>query len=210
MKNRNIYCIKQLKTILFIATFLLLLLLISNLYNNKLYMIDELIYPYISVTICPPLTMFFKIITKFADIFLILLILILVFLKNKKHAFYLAFNSVAILMINIVLKNIFRRIRPVGINLIEENGYSFPSGHSMISVVFYGFIMYLIWKSKLSINLKKTFCLLLYSFILLIGISRIYLGVHYFTDVITGFCISLLYLLIFIKIIETKKSSKML
>jgi undecaprenyl-diphosphatase len=105
-------------------------------------------------------------------------------------------------LLNQVLKRIIRRPRPTGINLIKENGFSFPSGHSMVSMAFYGVLIYLINKSKLNKETKLLLSLLLSILILFIGISRIYLGVHYASDVLAGFSLSLAYLIISIYIYE--------
>ena len=86
-----------------------------------------------------------------------------------------------------------------------ENSYSFPSGHSMMSMIFYGLIIYYIMKYMKNKRLKNIFVPLLSAIIFLIGISRIYLGVHYATDVLCGWIIGLVYLIIFIKILNRKK-----
>ena len=100
-------------------------------------------------------------------------------------------------MLNLMLKNIVERPRPIGYRLIDETGYSFPSGHSMISAAFYGLIIYFIWKNVKNKKLKYISCALLGLLIAFIGISRIYLGVHYASDVLGGFIISIAYLIIF-------------
>ena len=110
-------------------------------------------------------------------------------------------------MINQVLKHIFLRARPVGIKLITESGFSFPSGHSMVGVAFYGYLIYLIIYSNLDKWKKTLFSSLLVLLILLIGISRIYLGVHFASDVIGGFALSLAYLIVFINFIYIKKEN---
>ena len=86
--------------------------------------------------------------------------------------------------------------------IIDESGYSFPSGHSIVSMAFYGFLIYLIYKNIQNKYLKWILCIILSILIILIGISRIYLGVHYASDVIGGFCFSIGYLVIFTKIIK--------
>jgi len=111
-----------------------------------------------------------------------------------------------------MLKFIFVRPRPFEWMLIEETGYSFPSGHAMVSMAFYGMLVYLIWQTKISLNKKKIWTIVLSVLILLIGISRIYLGVHYVSDIIGGFTLSLSYLIIATSLVsyylKHKKSKK--
>lgn len=88
------------------------------------------------------------------------------------------------------MKWIFARPRPgIEFRLIEESGLSFPSGHSMTSLVFYGLLLILLLqgqaRKKTAYGLTAFFCCLIF----LIGCSRIYLGVHYPTDVLGGFCL---------------------
>ena len=117
-------------------------------------------------------------------------------------------NLFLVFIINRLLKFIIRRPRPQAFVLVIENGYSFPSAHAMIGFAFYGFIIYLIMKSKKNKKEKIIYSTLLSLLILVVGISRIYLGVHYASDVIGGFLIALLYLVIFIKYIYKKNIFK--
>ena len=96
------------------------------------------------------------------------------------------------------------RVRPVGIALIEQGGYSFPSGHSMMAFAFYGFIIYLINKSNMAKKKKIVITTLLSILILLIGVSRIYLGVHFASDVLGGFILSLIHLILFMFLVLFK------
>ena len=90
--------------------------------------------------------------------------------------------------------------------LVKEGGYSFPSGHAMVSFGFYGFLIYLAYKKINNKKIKYPLIISLALLILLIGISRIYLGVHYATDIIGGFIIGFIYLIVFIKYFYNKKS----
>lgn len=83
-----------------------------------------------------------------------------------------------------------------------KHGYSFPSGHSMISAAFYGFLIYLIYKKVKNKKLKITLIIVLSILIVSIGISRIYLGVHYTSDVLAGFTVSVSYLIIYTSIVK--------
>ena len=90
--------------------------------------------------------------------------------------------------------------RPDTITLIEEYGFSYPSGHAMVSLAVYGFAIYLISRKMKASMMKKIVIGLLVLFIILVGFSRIYLGVHHFSDIIGGYIISLAYLILYIKL----------
>lgn len=104
-----------------------------------------------------------------------------------------------------MLKHIVQRPRPTEFRIIDETGYSFPSGHSMVSAAFYGFLIYLIYKNVKNKYLKWGIIILLSIIVITIGISRIYLGVHYTSDVLAGYLISISYLIIFTSIIKNLK-----
>jgi undecaprenyl-diphosphatase len=119
--------------------------------------------------------------------------------NDKKKASLISINLILVFLINTLIKWIVHRPRPDEImRLIEESGYSFPSGHSMISMAFYGYITYLIYKHVKDKKKRTIYCLLLLFLIFMIGLSRIYLGVHYLSDVLGGFALSVSYLMIFI------------
>lgn len=93
-----------------------------------------------------------------------------------------------------------------------KNGYSLPSGHSMVSMAFYGYLIYLIYRHINNKYIKWSLITLLSLLIISIGISRIYLGVHYTSDVLAGFLVAISYLIIYIniinRIIENKENRK--
>lgn len=172
--------------------------------------LDNSIYNTIISSKSDAMTMFMTIITMMCDTeFIIVATLLLVLLiKNKKMGGMIASNVVLCSVINTIIKHIFLRPRPVGIKLIEQGGYSFPSGHSMMAVAFYGLLIYIIWNTKWR-NVWKIFTTtLLVMLILLIGISRIYVGVHFASDVIAGLSISLSYLIIFIELLYKRVIKK--
>ena len=140
-------------------------------------------------------TYFFKFITMFASEIVIGIICLIIFIKNKKYGIIVTFNAINILILNIILKLIFMRDRPFDLMLIEVDGYIFPSGHAMVGAGFYVLILFLMWHFKLEKRKMVSFALSILIF--LIGISRIYLGVHYASDVIAGFVISLAYLILY-------------
>ena len=145
-----------------------------------------------------------KFITNFGGaIFLIVLTIVLfILIKNKKIGLSIFSNLVIITILNQLLKRILQRPRPTEYRIIEETGYSFPSGHSMVSMAFYGYLIYLIYKYVKNKYIKWSFIILLSILICSIGTSRIYLGVHYTSDVLGGFLISMSYLIIYVSAVN--------
>lgn len=178
-----------------------------NLLERDIFHLDELVYNFLVEIRTPFLNNFFRFITLFGNGIPIVCILIgcVIFLKNNKDRFYLVINVGVSALLNFILKSIFLRERPNILRIIEEDGYSFPSGHAMVSTAFYGFLIYLVYKKINNVLIRNIICILLSVLIFLIMLSRIYLGVHYTTDVIAGFCFSIFYLMIFIKIVNYKK-----
>ena len=111
-------------------------------------------------------------------------------------------NLAIVTGLNQLLKRILQRPRPTEFRIVEETGYSFPSGHSMVSMAFYGYLIYLIYKYVKNKYIKWSLICLLSFLVILIGTSRIYLGVHYTSDVLGGFLISISYLVIYISAVN--------
>lgn len=191
---------KNYKLIILLICVVILVAIMEDIFEKETMFIDLFIYKLIVLSMRNNiLTSVFRVITNLGGAYFLIIITILcaIFIKNKKIAFAIPINLILSTILNLVLKNIVERPRPIGYRLIDETGYSFPSGHSMISAAFYGLIIYFIWKNVKNIKLKYISCILLALLILLIGISRIYLGVHYASDVLGGFTISIAYLIIF-------------
>lgn len=136
---------------------------------------------------------------------ILLSILFGILLKNKKYVKFIMLNLVLSFVTNRILKLIIRRPRPQRIQIMPEKGFSFPSGHAMVAFAYYGFLIYLIHKNIKNKKIKYPLIVFLSLLILLIGISRIYLGVHYVTDVLGGFVFGLIYLILFIKYVYNRK-----
>jgi len=127
------------------------------------------------------------------------IVLAVIYLFRRKSRYTLKVSAIALtsLLIMMGLKLLFHRERPLIPLLEPARGLSFPSGHTFMSVCFYGLIMIIIWKEEKYHPVAKWVLLILtLLFVILIGFSRIYLRVHYFTDVMAGFCIGFSWLLI--------------
>lgn len=159
---------------------------------------DTAIYNFIISFKSPIITEIFKGISFLCSgpFLLVVSAILFIIFKNKKYGLLSLLNLAVVVTVNQILKLLFSRPRPFEWMLIEETGFSFPSGHAMASMGFYGMLIFLIWQTKISKKSKKTWTVILGLLILLIGISRIYLGVHYASDIIAGFTLSLSYLII--------------
>lgn len=184
MKKKDKYLLIIFLIISLIWTFLV--------YFNVFNYFDIKIYDFIISFKSEFNTYFFKIITflcsiKFIALMCIISILLTLIKKDKSYLLIILVTLVSS-VVNLIIKSIIRRDRPDKINwLITEGNFSFPSGHSMMATVFYGFLAYLLYRSNFNRNVKIIILIMMFFLILLIGISRIYLGVHYTSDVIGGF-----------------------
>ena len=168
--------------------------------------VDSAVYGLISRLQCGFSTGLFKAATALVHpVTLLAVSLGLIFIVRQRTYWAPIFSNLAIsVMLNLGLKSLFARPRPVEVvHFITETGYSFPSGHSMAAVAFYGFIIYLARQSSLQRRTKNLLTALLLGLILLVGASRVYLGVHYFTDVLGGFLVSGAYLIVFTGFVHT-------
>jgi undecaprenyl-diphosphatase len=162
---------------------------------------DSRVFYAIKPIITPGLTRFMRLITFMGNPqFLVpanlLVVTYLLIMKRGWLAFRLAVISIGGLLIKLGLKQLFHRLRPLD-PVIEGgvSGYSFPSGHALMGVAFYGF---LIWWAAITIRNKLTQGIvigLLLAVIITVAFSRIYLRVHYMTDVLAGLSLGFVWLI---------------
>lgn len=178
---------------------------------NIINVIDETVYGLITKFMSNGITnvMLFVSHLGSAITLIVLAIAFILLMKNKINSKCITINLILVFLLNRILKWAIARPRPEVIKIIQETGYSFPSGHSMVSTGFYGFLIYLIYKNIKNKKLKYPLIVLLSILIVLIGISRIYLGAHYTTDVIGGWIIGIVYLAFFIKYVYKKVLKKL-
>jgi len=168
----------------------LMALLVSN---HSIYHFDSTVIYFIQGLESPAITSIMKIITFLgSSVFIILLsISILYFLyKVLNHRSELILFVAALIGSNILcvlLKLFFHRARPDLHRLIEISGYSFPSGHATNAMTVYGILAFILWRNIRTKTGRSLLIIVSLIMILLIGISRIYLGVHFPSDVIAGY-----------------------
>ena len=192
------------------AAYIVLMVLIILGFSSVFYVIakevtssdilsfDQTIIDFIQSYISDDLTKWVERVTFFGSVFFLAAaigIITVLLIWRKKYAlaiFFLSVNGIGALL-NKLLKWFFKRERPDILPVIIEKGYSFPSGHSMGSLIFYGSCAYLCIHILKSTGRKISAYVIAALFILSIGVSRIYLGVHYPTDVVGGFTIGIAY-----------------
>lgn len=200
----KIFLKKYIKEIIISICLIIVLDMLIKVCLNKVMLRDVVFYNAISLLISEKITPLIKFITNFGGKLYLLgfATIAFIFIKNKLIGCFIYLNLIISGALNQLLKFIIQRPRPNDLRLIQESGYSFPSGHSMASLAFYGFFIYLIYKKIKNKYIKIILITILTILILAIGFSRIYLGVHYLSDVMAGFLISICQLIIFTSIIE--------
>ena len=200
-------------TIEFLLVLLLLLALIIFIYAIRMVFIvektdfDQNVFKAIAPYINPGLTNIMLFITFLGkhDLLIplnIVLILFFIYRKEKWFATRIAALSLSSLMLMFTLKLFFQRARPDLPVIGDVRGFSFPSGHALISVVFYGLFIHMIWHEVKSKSLRIVLVTLLSVLILLIAFSRVYLRVHYASDVIAGLAVGFIWLVLSLNIIQ--------
>lgn len=164
---------------------------------------DTFVYELVISTRCDFLDKFFKFITDLGDTFFIVGLVVGVVLVLRNNVGYLyATLAIDTVITNFIFKQLIRRDRPDVLKLIKQGGFSFPSGHSMISMSMYGMLIYLCYKKIKNKYIKWIICSLLGILILSIGLSRVYLGVHYISDVLGGFILSFIMVVLYTELIN--------
>lgn len=183
------------KSILLLLLFILLAILVINGYTKT---IDNIVYKFIISSKSDTITNLMKFISFLFSTKMVVLycIFCLVFLKNKRNAIYLSGIMAIEALLNNIIKVIIKRPRPEILQMVTVKTYSYPSGHTMAATIF--LIVFGNFLKEKFKNNKRFITTIQVLLILLIGVSRIYLGVHYFTDIIGAILLSFA-ILIFIK-----------
>ncbi len=110
-------------------------------------------------------------------------------------------NLGLVVLLNQAMKFAIQRPRPDVLRLVDVSGFSFPSGHSMAAMAVFGLLAWCVWRYERNPRRRIALMCLFALVIVMVGISRIYLGVHYASDVLGGFCVSTIWLVLYTKVI---------
>lgn len=132
----------------------------------------------------------------------LLVLYFLFFKKNRIRSFNIAAIGLSSVPLLFIVKDLFKRHRPSDPLLAHVGGFSFPSGHSFSAFTFCGLLTYILWETQMNLIWKCIGSVLLFVFAASIALSRVYLHVHYASDVIAGFCLSVLWLTICIFVLN--------
>lgn len=134
-------------------------------------------------------------------VLVVMLLVIEVFAPGRRPGLCATVNLVLATLLNLLLKALIQRPRPEGYRLVAESGFSFPSGHSMVAMAFYGLLIWMVWRYEKDALVRRLGVIGFGLVIVLVGLSRIYLGVHYASDVLAGFCASIAWLGVYTKLL---------
>lgn len=167
--------------------------LTDTLQSDVLADYDHQITEYFISHRSPLLTKYLLFVTKVGDfygyVFVVGVFVFMSFFVFKRWKYMTQIITVLILsaVSNLMLKRFVDRARPGIEHMVSVETLSYPSGHAMSAMAFYGFLIYLFYRFKINIFLKIAIILLLGILILSIGVSRIYLGVHFPSDIAGGY-----------------------
>jgi membrane-associated phospholipid phosphatase len=196
----------SLSLVLLIVVFVLCLLCLfavaDMIFEDKNLFFDEHVFALIKPHINPVNTRIFNAVSflgSFAFLLPANLLFVLYFLlvkKERHNAWKAALVSITSLLVLFMLKGLLQRQRPPAPLIAQLHDYSFPSGHTFSSVVFFGMLMYTIYQHCISNTVKWWLIIILCVLVLAIGFSRVYLRFHYASDVIAGFCLGVMWLVL--------------
>lgn len=195
---------KNLRWIIFAVAVIVFIGILEDVAQGQIMRIDAIAYTFaVAYLRNDTLTPIMESISDIASVtsLLVLLLVMLAFAPGRRPGICACLNLGLVLVINQVIKHLVARPRPDGFRLVAESGYSFPSAHSMVAMAFFGLMVWMIWHYGRSRSVRWIGTIGFSLVIVLIGFSRVYLGVHYASDVVAGFCISLAWLAVFTRTI---------
>lgn len=202
MKKINFKNLKNKKILIPLGVLSLLFIILTILVcTNTIEPLDNAVSSFIISIRSPELTNTMNIITNISGSYALIVFttLFIILIKKKKYPLAITINLIAVFITSQLAKAIVERDRPLDM-LVSAPGYSYPSGHSMVGLAYFSFLSYLVIKYIPNKIVKIILPIVFTITILLVGFSRIYLGVHYLSDVLAGFLLGAIYLIIFINI----------
>lgn len=202
MKKINFKNLKKKKVLIPLGVLSLLFIILTILVcTNTIEPLDNAVSSFIISIRSPELTNTMNIITNISGSYALIVFttLFIIMIKKKKYPLAITINLIAVFITSQLAKAIVERDRPLDM-LVSAPGYSYPSGHSMVGLAYFSFLSYLVIKYIPNKIVKIILPIVFTITILLVGFSRIYLGVHYLSDVLAGFLLGAIYLIIFINI----------
>lgn len=202
MKKINFKNLKNKKILIPLGVLFLLFIILTVLVcTNTIEPLDNATSSFIISIRSPELTNTMNIITNISGSYALIVFttLFIILIKKKKYPLAITINLIAVFITSQLAKAIVERDRPLDM-LVSAPGYSYPSGHSMVGLAYFSFLSYLVIKYIPNKIVKIILPIVFTITILLVGFSRIYLGVHYLSDVLAGFLLGAIYLIIFINI----------
>lgn len=202
MKKINFKNLKNKKILIPLGVLSLLFVILTILVcTNTIEPLDNATSSFIISIRSPELTNTMNIITNISGSYALIVFttLFIILIKKKKYPLAITINLIAVFITSQLAKAIVERDRPLDM-LVSAPGYSYPSGHSMVGLAYFSFLSYLVIKYIPNKIVKIILPIIFTITILLVGFSRIYLGVHYLSDVLAGFLLGAIYLIIFINI----------
>ena len=192
----------NLRVLVLLVCTVVFLALLGEVLGGEIMRLDTLAYRFFVETLrSDALTPVMQGVTSLASVVVLAVMaaVIAALAPGKAPGWYVAVNLACVVVLNVVLKAIVQRPRPEGFRLVAESGYSFPSGHSMVAMAFFGLLIWMIWRHHKRDAMRVVWCAFFALVIAAVGVSRIYLGVHYASDVLAGFCVSLAWLAFYTK-----------
>lgn len=196
MKDKKLYVIAFVLGLVFVINTILVICGLTTGF-------DKFFYNLVRSLECGFFDTYFVSITRLGDVSVVIgIVLVLCLIFRNRHSIMFMLLAANSALTNKIVKHIICRERPDILKLIKQGGYSYPSGHSMIAMSIYGYLLYLAFTRIKNKTLKWICSIILGILILSIGISRIYVGVHYASDVLGGFIFALLELMLIINYSE--------
>ena len=185
-----------------------LVIIIREIFYDKEYIMDERVFACLSGFVTETNTAIMQFLSFGGSQFFLIpawvVLIVFYYVRNKDKWMAIKMPVIALsnLLLMLGLKFFFNRPRPLIPLLKEVPGLSFPSGHAFMSFIFYGFVIYLVYQDVKNSRVKWSIISILVIIVLIIGLSRVYLRVHYASDVIAGYCFAMMSLLILLGLLK--------